>query len=64
MKLSIIIPIYRLEKNLKQYLDSIIKETIQDLEIICINTINQDIDLIDLKEYEKKYYQLLTHLPP
>ena len=55
MKLSIIIPIYRLEKNLKQYLDSIIKETIQDLEIICINTINQDIDLIDLKEYEKKY---------
>ena len=36
-KISIIIPVYNAEKNIEKCLDSIIKQTYSNLEIICIN---------------------------
>lgn len=36
-KVSILVPIYNVEKYLKQCLDSIINQTLKDIEIICIN---------------------------
>lgn len=36
-KISVIVPIYNVEKYLKQCLDSIITQTYQNLEIILIN---------------------------
>ena len=36
-KISIVIPAYNAEKYLSQCLDSIINQTLKDIEIICVN---------------------------
>lgn len=37
IKISVIVPIYNSEKFLKRCLDSIINQTLKEIEIICIN---------------------------
>lgn len=51
-KISIIIPCYNVEKYLKQCLDSVVNQTLQDIEIICINDGSTDSTLSILREYE------------
>ena len=41
-KLSVIVAVYNAEKYLKQCLDSIVNQTLKDIEIICINDGSQD----------------------
>ena len=53
-KISVIIPIYNMEKYLNESLDSVITQTLKDIEIICINDGSIDSSLKILKEYEKK----------
>ncbi len=53
-KLSIIIPIYNVEKYLHQCLDSILNQTYDPYEIICINDGSTDNSLTILKEYVQK----------
>jgi len=36
-KLSIIVPVYKVEKYLDRTLDSLINQTLNDIEIICVN---------------------------
>lgn len=38
-KVSVLVPVYNVEKYLKQCLDSIIRQTLKDIEIICINDV-------------------------
>ena len=42
MKVSIIIPVYNVEKFLKECLESLIHQTLEDIEIICINDCSTD----------------------
>ena len=37
IKVSIIVPVYNTEKYLSRCLDSIINQTLKEIEIICIN---------------------------
>ena len=37
IKVSIVVPIYNVEKYLRQCLDSIVGQTLRDIEIICVN---------------------------
>lgn len=37
MKLSVLVPIYNVEKYLPECLDSLCAQTLKSLEIICIN---------------------------
>ncbi len=37
MKLSVIVPVYRAEETLRQCVDSLLAQTIQDKEIILVN---------------------------
>lgn len=53
-KVSVIIPVYNVEKYLKKCLDSVIGQTLQDIEIICINDESTDNSLSILRDYEKK----------
>lgn len=53
-KISVIIPVYNVEKYLKECLDSVINQTIKDIEIICINDGSTDSSLELLKEYSEK----------
>lgn len=53
-KVSILVPIYNVEKYLKECLDSLINQTLQDIEIICINDGSTDSSPKILKEYQEK----------
>src|SRR5574344_2160891 len=50
-KVSVIIPIYNVEKYLRQCLDSVVNQTLKDIEIICINDGSTDSTLSIIKEY-------------
>ena len=53
-KVSVIIPIYNVEEYLEECLDSVIEQTLEDIEIICIDDGSTDNSLTILKEYERK----------
>ena len=53
-KISVIIPIYKVEKYLRFCLDSLCVQTLKDIEIICVNDGSPDNCGEILKEYEKK----------
>ena len=53
-KVSIIVPVYNVEKYLEQCLDSLTRQTLQDIEIICVNDGSTDDSLDILKKYEKQ----------
>ena len=54
IKLSAIIPVYNVENYLIDCLDSVCKQTLTDIEIICINDGSTDTSLEILKEYSSK----------
>ncbi|WP_300756115.1 glycosyltransferase family 2 protein [uncultured Brachyspira sp.] len=54
IKVSVIIPIYNAEKYLKECLNSIINQTLKEIEIICINDCSTDSSIKILEEYAKK----------
>ena len=53
-KISILIPVYKVEKYLRQCLDSVVNQTFRDIEIICANDGSPDNSLSILKEYAQK----------
>lgn len=55
IKVSIIVPVYNVESYLRRCLDSLINQTLEEIEIICVNDKSPDNSIEILKEYEKKY---------
>ncbi len=53
VKISIIVPVYNVEKYLPKCLESLIHQTLKDIEIICINDGSTDNSLSILKDYAK-----------
>lgn len=53
-KVSIIVPIFNVEKYLKECLDSLANQTLEDIEIICVNDGSTDNSPQILQEYESK----------
>ncbi|WP_295156645.1 glycosyltransferase family 2 protein [uncultured Brachyspira sp.] len=53
LKVSIIIPVYNAEKYLAKCLDSIINQTLKEIEIICIDDYSADNSLSILEKYSK-----------
>lgn len=54
VKVSVIVPIYNVEKYLRQCLDSIVTQTLKEIEILLIDDGSTDQSLEIAKEYEKK----------
>jgi glycosyltransferase involved in cell wall biosynthesis len=50
-KISVIIPVYNAEKYLRECLDSVINQTLKDIEIICVNDGSTDSSPAILEEY-------------
>ena len=50
-KVSVIIPVYNVEKYLRECLDSVVNQTLKDIEIICVNDGSTDNSLQILEEY-------------
>lgn len=51
---SVIIPVYNVEKYLRECLDSVVNQTLKDIEIICVNDGSTDSSLKILEEYASK----------
>ena len=54
VKVSVVLPVYNVENYLRDCLDSIVNQTLKDIEIICINDGSPDNSLEILREYEAK----------
>ena len=53
VEISVILPVYNSEDYLKECLDSLINQTFDDFEVLCINDGSSDNSLAILREYEK-----------
>lgn len=53
-KVSIVVPIYNVEKYLRQCLDSIVNQTLKEIEIICVDDGSTDSSPQIIKEYADK----------
>ena len=60
-KVSIIVPVYNVEKYLEKSIDSLINQTLDDIEIIAIDDGSTDSSLKILKEYEDKYNNIKVY---
>ena len=61
-KVTVIVPVYNVEAYLARCLDSIVDQSCEDYEIICIDDCSPDNSGEILKEYESRYPQKLTVL--
>ena len=52
-EISVIVPVYNVEKYLRQCLDSILNQTFSNIEIICVNDGTKDNSRRILEEYQK-----------
>ena len=53
-KISIIIPVYNVEAYLRECLDSLLKQSLKNIEIICVDDESTDSSYEILEEYRKK----------
>jgi len=56
---SVIIPVYNTEKYLEKCLDSLVNQTLRDMEIICVDDISTDRSYEILLKYQDKYPELI-----
>ena len=61
VKVSVIIPVYNVEKYLEECMDSIVNQTLTDIEIICINDGSSDNSLNILEKYAEKDNRITVH---
>lgn len=59
-KVSIIIPVYNSEKFIKKCLDSVLNQTIKEIEIIVINDGSKDNSQKIINEYKNKYSNIIA----
>lgn len=59
MKVSVIVPVYNVEDYLDRCLDSLIEQTYQDYEIICINDCSPDGSAEILDSYQCEHPDLI-----
>ena len=59
-KISVVVPVYNVEKYLKECIDSITNQTLEDIEIICVNDGSTDSSLEILNDYAKKDSRIIV----
>ena len=59
-KISIIVPVYNREKLIKRCLDSLLNQTLKDIEIICVNDSSTDNSEKIIKQYTDSRIKLIT----
>lgn len=60
IKVSIIIPIYNVEKYLTRCLESVVKQTYKNIEIICVDDCGQDRSMDIVEQYYSMYPEIMT----
>ncbi len=59
-KVSIILPIYNVQEYLEECLESVIHQTLQDIEIICVNDGSTDKSLEIIESYARKDVRIVV----
>lgn len=59
MKVSVIIPVYNVDRYLRQCLDSVLNQSLKDIEVIVINDGSTDRSLSIIMEYEQRFEQFI-----
>lgn len=54
VKVSVLVPIYNVEKYLPQCLESLINQTLSDIEIVCVDDGSTDRSATILDEYARR----------
>ncbi|WCF07931.1 glycosyltransferase [Paenibacillus thiaminolyticus] len=57
---SVIVPVYNVEAYLRRCLDSLVMQTLEDIEIIVVNDASPDRSIEIMKEYQHKYPDKIT----
>lgn len=60
-KISVIIPIYNAEKYIEECLQSVLTQTLKDIEIICVDDGSTDHSLQILQDYQKRDKRILLY---
>lgn len=60
VKISVIIPVYNVEKHLRECIDSVISQSFGDIEIICINDGSTDNSLNILNSYNDERIRIIN----
>ena len=55
LKVSVIVPVYNSEKHLRECLDSLVNQTLKDLEVIVIDDASTDKSFEIIMEYKNRY---------
>ena len=61
-KISVILPVYNTEKYIKKCLDSLVNQTMNNIEIIVVNDGSIDHSEEIIKKYEEKYKNMIKYL--
>jgi glycosyltransferase involved in cell wall biosynthesis len=59
-KVSVLVPICNVERYLRECLDSLVNQTLEDIEIICINDGSTDSSLSIIREYERRDQRIVV----
>lgn len=60
VKVSVVVPVYNVEKYLKDCLNSLINQSLREIEIICVNDGSTDSSLSILEEYDDERIKIIT----
>ena len=58
IKVSVVVPVYNTSKYLRRCLDSLVNQTLKNIEIIIVNDKSTDNSKDIIKEYENKYQNI------
>ena len=61
-KVSIIVPVYNVEKYIEKCLESLVNQTLEDIEIIVVNDGTKDNSKEKILQYIEKYPQKIVYL--
>ena len=53
-KVSVIVPVYNVEKYIGKCLDSILAQTMKEIEIICVDDCSKDNSIVQVEKYARK----------
>ena len=62
-KVSVIVPVYKVEKYLNKCLESLVNQTLQDIEIIVVNDGSPDNSQSIIDNFKQKYPETITYIP-
>ncbi len=61
IKISVIVPVYNVENYLIKCLESLVYQTLKDIELICVNDGSTDGSLSILEDYQKRFSQVKVY---